>query len=158
MPWRDREALPGFRPDRPHGTAIEQTRRVGWPVKRDGNVPARGMLFDSDGRPITGTVQAGKGPADRAQGLKEPWAADERMTTRFHLEGHAAAVMRQHDLEHAVLYVNIPPCGWANRDPWRCDQNLNKLLHPGTTLTVWVAQQDGNIDRFKYRGTGEALK
>lgn len=157
-PWSRHPPVPGFRPDRPHPTCMDETRRVGWPVNRNGRVSARGRLYDAYGRPITGTVQAGTGPADHARDLQEPWASDERMTTRWHIEGHAAAIMRQHRLRESVLYINIPPCGSENQSEWRCDANIAKLIPKGSTLRVWVARQNGRTARFVYHGTGEALK
>jgi hypothetical protein len=74
-PWRSHPPVPDFVPDRPNERCIEETRKVGWPVNRDGVVSARGRLYDVDGRPITGTVKAGTdGPAAKARDLKEPWA------------------------------------------------------------------------------------
>jgi hypothetical protein len=157
-PWESHPPLAGFRPDRPHRACIEQTRNVGWPVNRNGRIAARGRLYDTQGRPISGTVRAGPGPADTAADLREPWASDERMTTRWHIEGHAAAVMRQHQLKEAVLYINIPPCGTEDRSEWRCDVNIAKILPSGSTLRVWVTRQNGAVSRFVYRGTGEAVR
>ncbi|MCC3762592.1 hypothetical protein K3N28_05850 [Glycomyces sp. TRM65418] len=157
-PWSRNSPVPNFRPDRPNPTCIEETRRVGWPINRNGRVSARGRLYDRDGRPITGTVQAGTGPADHARDLREPWASDERMTTRWHIEGHAAAIMRQHQVKETVLCINIPPCGSEDQDQWRCDANIAKILPQGSTLRIWAARQNGYTERFIYRGTGEALK
>lgn len=157
-PWSTNPPVRGFRPERPHPTCIEQTRRVGWPLNHNGRVSARGRLYDADGRPITGTVQAGAGPATHTTGLREPWASDPRMTTRWHIEGHAAAIMRQHQLKESVLYINIPPCGAEDQDEWRCDSNIAKIIPPGSTLRVWVARQNGSVSRLVYRGTGEALQ
>ncbi|MEU5874207.1 DddA-like double-stranded DNA deaminase toxin [Glycomyces sp. NPDC047369] len=157
-PWESHRPVPGFRPDRPNGTCIDQTRSVGWPLNRNGRTSARGRLYDAHGRPITGTVRAGPGPADAATDLHEPWSSDERMTTRWHIEGHAAAVMRLHQLKEAVLYINIPPCGTEDRGEWRCDANIAKILPRGSTLRVWVARQNGTVAQFVYRGTGEAVR
>ncbi|MFG3338553.1 DddA-like double-stranded DNA deaminase toxin [Glycomyces sp. NPDC048151] len=156
-PWADHPPVPGFKPSVPHKTCIEETRRVGWPVNKNGRVAARGRLYDSDGRPITGTVQAGNGPAAKATDLKEPWASDERMTTRWHIEGHAAAIMRIHALKEAVLYINLPPCGRADQDQWRCDPNLAKLVPVGSTLKVWIVPEKGAPQMINYRGSGEAI-
>jgi hypothetical protein len=157
-PWSNRPPVPDFHPARKNSTCIEEVRRVGWPRNREGRIAARGRLYDAEGRPITGTIEAGRGPADAAADLKEPWASDERMTTRWHLEGHVAAVMREHRLKEAVVYINLAPCGTMQKDQWRCHPNLKHLLPVGARLRIWAVREDGKIREYVYHGTGEALK
>lgn len=133
-------------------------RRVGWHRNVRGMISARGMLFNAEGQSVTGTMRPGPGPGEHSADLKEPWASDYRMTTRFHVEGHAAALMREHRLSHGVLYLNIPPCGRADDDIWKCDPNIEKVLPAGTKLTVWVVKANGGFQQIRYEGTGEALR
>ncbi|WP_205326964.1 DddA-like double-stranded DNA deaminase toxin [Glycomyces sp. YM15] len=157
-PWANNPPVPDFHPERPNDTCVEETQRVGWPLNENGQISARGRIYDSDGRAITGTVKAGNGPADKMKDLKEPWASDERMRTRWHIEGHAAAIMRQYKLNTAVIYINIVPCGKASRDQWRCHENLRHLLPKGSHMVVWIVHENGMREKIKYPGTGEALK
>jgi hypothetical protein len=53
--------------------------------------------------------------------------------TRGHVEGHAAAIMRQESIEEATLYVNNVPCVFARVG---CDVNLPKMLPQYAKLHV----------------------
>jgi hypothetical protein len=53
--------------------------------------------------------------------------------TRTHVEGHAAAVMREEGIERAALFLNRPPCSVRPG----CDANLERMLPPGAKLTVF---------------------
>jgi hypothetical protein len=50
-----------------------------------------------------------------------------------HVEGHAAALMREHGIRAASLYLNKDPC------PGRlgCDRMLPYMLPPGSQLAVY---------------------
>lgn len=50
--------------------------------------------------------------------------------TRSHVEGHAAALMRQHKITHGTLYINNPTIC----DP--CAKLLPRMLPPGSILDV----------------------
>jgi len=51
---------------------------------------------------------------------------------KAHVEGHAAAVMRQQKIEHADLFINQRPCGGVRG----CDALLPRMLPKGGTLVV----------------------
>lgn len=151
--------LKDFTPDKPHRQALEEIKRVGWPRTGDGRVQARGYLYDSEGRKLFPSPlrASGHGPGSDTRDLKEPYRSDARYKTRYHVEGHTAAHMRRNGITEAVLYISIPPCGRRDKDPYRCDANMAKLLPEGSRLVVWVVRERGMPERIVYRGTGEAL-
>jgi len=62
------------------------------------------------------------------------------IVTRTHVEGHAAALMRQNSIQRAKLYINnqkICP---------NCMKNLERMLPPGSALDV--VTRDGGILKF----------
>ena len=82
------------------------------------------------------------------------WVADERVPhrsflwgalafngyTKTHVEGHAAALMRQQGLTEGTLYLNRDsPCD-------RCIELLPRMLAPGTRLNIILA--DRNVMTF----------
>lgn len=68
-------------------------------------------------------------------------------TTKTHVEGHAAAVMRQNRIKEATLYINRVPC----RGRPGCDAMLPRMLPPGARLEV----RGPNGFRKVYRGVPE---
>jgi hypothetical protein len=50
--------------------------------------------------------------------------------TKTHVEGHAAAIMRQQGIKEATIYINNP------RICLPCQQNLANMLPSGSRLTV----------------------
>lgn len=50
-----------------------------------------------------------------------------------HVEGHAAGLMRKHDLLEAELFINKAPCGAGAA---MCRFVTNKLIPPNSTLKV----------------------
>lgn len=54
------------------------------------------------------------------------------LITRAHVEGAAAAIMRQQSLEEATLYINNVPCGGVQG----CDYLLPRMLPEGAQLRV----------------------
>ena len=52
--------------------------------------------------------------------------------TRAHVEGQAAAIMRQQGLDEATLYINNPPCGGVQG----CDYLLPRMLPEGSQLRI----------------------
>lgn len=151
--------LDGFTHRRPHPVAIQALRRVGWP-KRDTTTLARGHLYDMDGQRRDGVevMQAHrKGQAPPCDDLREPWRSDPEYTTTWHAERDAARIMRENDSREMVLYLNIPPCG-RDGTPTRCSANLVKVIPAGTTLWVWEIGETGTMTRYRYEGTGEAIR
>ncbi len=69
------------------------------------------------------------GPASAYRGQAVPGM---NIVTKSHVEGHAAAVMRQLGVAEATLYLNNPPCGGATG----CANMLSRMLPEGATLTV----------------------
>jgi hypothetical protein len=149
-----------FEPERPSARWVAAVRRLGWPRNAGGLVLARGLLLTSDGKQVTkAPLKAGRGPADDVNDLKEPWATDPEMRTRWHIEGHVAAFMRKHRMREAVLYLNLPPCGGQQPiDPKRCHENLPRILPQGSKLHVHAVRENGWSEVYLYEGTGEALK
>ena len=58
------------------------------------------------------------------------------IVTKTHVEGHAAALMRQTGANEATLYLNNSPCG-------SCNENLPSALPPNSTLRV--VAPDGRV-------------
>jgi hypothetical protein len=66
------------------------------------------------------------------------------LITRSHVEGHAAAIMRDQELMQGILYINNPDiCD-------TCTKLLPKMLPPGATLDVVLPS--GKV--VKFRGIG----
>ncbi|MFC4336055.1 DddA-like double-stranded DNA deaminase toxin [Salininema proteolyticum] len=158
--WPGNYRVPDFSPGAANSECVEKIRRIGYPKNDAGNTSARGILYAPDGTQITDTLKAGnKGPAADVSDLNEPWATEaERMTIRYHVEGHVAAYMRRQKISRAVLYLNLPSCGERTAEDWRCHPNLPKVLPKGTKVRIWIIA-DGKEPRYMdYNGTGEALK
>ena len=102
--------------------------------------------------------RAGKGPATGGADLEEPWKTNSTMT--WHIEGHAAALMRQQDIKNAVLYINTVPCkrpkGWPAIKG--CDETLKDILPAGYTLTVFLRDGSYTYGKAVFRGNGKGLK
>jgi hypothetical protein len=95
--------------------------------------------------------------------LKEPWASSEELTTTWHVEGDAAADIREGKLDNAVLYLNVPPCGKRAPssefpDPKRCYENLRHIIPADRTVWVHVVPEHGSPSRIRFKGTGEGIK
>ncbi|MCD0442140.1 hypothetical protein LO763_00680 [Glycomyces sp. A-F 0318] len=138
-------------------------RRFGWPKRVDGKTSARGMLYDSSGKPVLGQpLKALKG--DRVYttpDLKDEWRT-RGMATSWHIEGGAAAYMRNTQTKEMALWINLSACGnsggFGDDDPNGCHVNLPKILPEGYTLHVHAELENGWSRQWTYRGTGEALK
>jgi RHS repeat-associated protein len=90
---------------------------------RGGSGPTAGILvIDGVEYPL---VSGFSGPA--SQMLKGAPGFD--IITRGHVEGHAAAIMRQQGAESATLYINNQPCPI-------CDNYLEKMLPEGSHLQI----------------------
>jgi hypothetical protein len=85
-------------------------------------------FYHSDG--VGNVTELGRtGPAQNAQ--KGPGSGFDPYTINStHVEGHAAALMDQHGMNQATLYINNPViCP-------NCNQNLPSMLPSGASLTV----------------------
>lgn len=144
---------------RPHADALASIRRHKWPKNDDGTMSARGELYDSGGNRLTDEPLKAhrKGEGPYRPDLREPWASDPAMTTSWHVEGDAAAIIRDRGLSGGVLYLNMPPCGAKSYDPKRCYANVEKILPKDSTLVVWVSREHGLPQRFVFKGTGEGV-
>lgn len=118
-----------------------------------GTPVAFGRLYDEDGKPLTPVhIAADDGPArDRADDLTEPLRSSPKLLR--HIEGHAAARMRDDKRRVAVLYINREPCDYPNG----CDRNLRSILPRDYTLYVHQVFRNGGTKIWPYEGTGEAL-
>jgi hypothetical protein len=89
-----------------------------------------------------------EGPAERVgwQALRLP---DHRVLAIKHVEAHAAAVMREQEMEEAVLYLSRRPCPYdrlpdgtedydATAGRFSCDRLLSRMLPPDAKLTVYA--------------------
>nr|WP_255672065.1 DddA-like double-stranded DNA deaminase toxin [Glycomyces amatae] len=152
--------IDGFSPQRLHREPVDQLRREGWPTNAEGKTSARGHLYDQQGRRVRETPYRAykRGEAPVRSDLRAPWASDPELTSTWHAESDAAADIRSMGGGEHALYINIPPCGRSNRDPKRCDANLEKILPTNTTLYVWEISENGSRTRYIYRGNGEAIK
>ena len=61
-----------------------------------------------------------------------------------HVEGHAAAIMRQQNINKATLYMGREQCDI-------CSKHLSIVLPPGSELTVVHVDEAGNLSRTIYR-------
>lgn len=85
-----------------------------------------GLLIDRGNE--TSLISGYNGPAaDIPQGT-----SGSNIITRAHVEGHAAAIMRQQQLDEATLYINKEPCGGVQG----CDCLLPRMLPKGSQLRV----------------------
>lgn len=154
-----RRGIPGFTYRKPAAEAVEAIRREGWPTNADGQVSARGHLYDERGVAVNDQVIRPhvKGEAPPCNELQEPWRSDPDLTTTWHAERDAAKLMRDKQMRHAVMYLNIPPCGRESSDPQRCDANIEKILPRDAELYVWTIHENGTKARRRYLGNGDAI-
>lgn len=97
-----------------------------------------GALYTPGRSPIP--LQSGyDGPAAAMQG-----ANGYDRYTLSHVEGHAAAIMRQEEITDGMLYINNPKICDS------CQRLLPRMLAPGTTLNVVLP--DGTIVQFTGAG------
>jgi nucleic acid/nucleotide deaminase of polymorphic system toxin len=76
---------------------------------------------------------------------------------RTHVEGHAAALMRQPDAPgEAVLVITREPCDDVS---WGCRNVLPDLLPQTRSMHVYVVGDDGEPSWFdSYSGTGKGVR
>ena len=91
--------------------------------------------FEPGGK-TTDVLDTGNGQIDLVSGRNGPASQEPKGTagfdayTRTHVEGHAAALMREKGMTNAKLYINNPEiCS-------RCSQLLPRMLPPGAQLEV----------------------
>lgn len=145
-------------PRGPDSRGVDAVRRLGWPTNPQGRTTARAVVMDAHGHPIGKEWKADpRSPAADTSSFKEPWKSDPRYTIRAHIEGQVAAMMRNTGITRTEVYLNVPPCGSRDKDPYRCAANLRAILPVGSTMTVWTIRERGNPQKNVYQGTGEAL-
>jgi hypothetical protein len=133
------------------------------PERPGGKGPTHGLLYAADGerlsaQPLTqadAMLRSGDVPRAR-EGLRADWYPDAQVISE-HVEGHAAALLRQPDAPRdAVLVLNNQPCltrgGYVG-----CDEVLPGMLPEDTRLRVYI--DDGRQVRAwnAYYGTGEGI-
>lgn len=105
-----------------------------------------GILVLSDGRVLPPQDSGINGPALR---LPRPRPGmDGNLVS--HVEAHCVALMREHNVTQATLYINREPCRYPGRRPgeeWGCALALPYMLRPGETLTVYG--RDGYVEVFR---------
>ena len=89
-----------------------------------------------------------RGPGRGGPGLLPNFAG---MFSAADAEGHAAALMRTGEVQHATLYLNNEPCDYV---PFGCDRILPYILRKGDTLTVHGPNGYTKV----YVGNGKGLK
>jgi hypothetical protein len=94
-------------------------------------------IFQSPDNPDIALQSGYEGPA----ASMPPGSPGYDGRTLSHVEGHAAALMREQEITEGRLYINNP----AICD--NCTRLLPKMLPPGSTLSVVLP--DGTIIRFK---------
>jgi Double-stranded DNA deaminase toxin A len=123
------------------------------PVRQRDEDPTDGVLTTVAGKKISAIASGWTGPGRGGPRLRRPWK--NMMTATDHVEGHAAAIMRDDSegppIREAVLYVNNPPCP---NIPWGCDRVLSDLLPVGSRLTVYGP--DGFVKVYEGNGKGLA--
>lgn len=62
------------------------------------------------------------------------------LMTKVHVEGHAAAIMQQQEINEGTLFINNPKICVS------CDKLLPRMLPPGVTLNVVLP--DGTVEQF----------
>jgi hypothetical protein len=103
----------------------------GAPPARDPELPkfTRGEKTSGVLRTAAGDIPLLSGRAGPAASLTKPTAGFNAITST-HVEGHAAAMMRQQGIDHATLYINNPEICLP------CKQNLANMLPSGSKLTI----------------------
>lgn len=109
---------------------------------------AVGRLYGQAGEALTPKV--GPGDTGAGHGLREPWASMRFVT---HVESNATALMRQHGIRSAVLYISMRPC----RQAGGCEQNIAATLPVGYRLTIYQVLRSGTLRTFDVKGTGEGI-
>ncbi len=110
-------------------TELEALRKCGAPVRP--TLPAC-----TPGGKTSGVLRTPTGDLPLQSGWQGPASSIPRGTsgldivTRTHVEGHAAAVMRQQGLTEATVYINNPQICTS------CSKLLPRMLPPGSRLTV----------------------
>ncbi|MEX0675931.1 MAG: DddA-like double-stranded DNA deaminase toxin [Pirellulales bacterium] len=90
-------------------------------------------------RTSSGDVPLLSGRAGPAGSLAKPTPGFNAVT-KTHVEGHAAAIMRQQGIKEATIYINNPKICLP------CQQNLANMLPSGSKLTVVLP--DGTTRTF----------
>jgi hypothetical protein len=122
------------------------------PALAAGVTAGGGLFFEFHSNPYLARLPARSGPKDKTFGilvagnqefmLASGYGGAARnvprgtpgfnLTTRAHVEGHAAATMRQMGLEEATLYINNNPCAGVRG----CNALLPSMLPPGSSLRI----------------------
>jgi RHS repeat-associated protein len=127
------------------GEAIGALRGAGIAARAAEDAGMLARLPVNTGGKTSGILVSGGNETPLISGYSGPAAGIPRGTpgfniiTRAHVEGHAAAIMRQQELEEATLYINEAtlyinkvPCGGVQG----CDYLLPRMLPEGSQLRV----------------------
>lgn len=97
------------------------------------------------GDKTVGVLRTSIGDVPLSSGWAGPSSAIPRgspgfdIVSKSHVEGHAAALMRQEGIKEATLFINNTPCR-------SCVPNLPRMLPSGATLNVVLP--DGSVARY----------
>ena len=92
--------------------------------------PTQGVLVTAQGE-YTLTSGAAGGPSGSFPAGTIP---GRNGTLLYHVEAHAAALLRQQGLTQGTLYINRQPCVWGVKNG--CSNMLDRMLPEGTDLRV----------------------
>lgn len=143
------------------------TKTVGAPFLPDGRplVDRNGAPFiDDEGNAIELIWSGVKGPARGAPGVRTDGPPSRRWHELWpvlhHVEGHIAALMRTPNAPtHVTLVISQEPCSSPRGRPPGCDQLIPDVLPRRSVLSVYVANEDGSVKRWKsYIGNGRGVQ
>jgi hypothetical protein len=168
--WFDRKAVSNEPPLRSQKSEMQpgwNPSTAEWTSKRQPDPSGQYNLFPDErpsyewGRPrpelpqyvakgkTSGVLRTSKGDFALRSGYAGPASAMPEESpgfdgyTRAHVEGHAAAIMRQEGITEATLHINNPTICKS------CSRRLRRMLPPGSVLNVVLP--DGTVVSFKGR-------
>ncbi|GIJ50021.1 hypothetical protein Val02_69070 [Virgisporangium aliadipatigenens] len=147
------EPAPGFRVD-PARSIPDFVSAIATDLHVPPGSKTAGVMTDGQGRRLhNGLLLNGTSNAvvDNYATLKRRWHRLD--VAGSHVEGHTSGIMRDGNVNHAVLVVSKRPC----IGPLGCHAMLSSLLDRGMTLDVYVAGKDGPVYWGTYTGTGEGV-
>jgi hypothetical protein len=119
--------------------------------ERDGAMIIRHPFTTGDGRLRSGAVGACRDT------LKEDWHPTDQVTWE-HVEGHAAAYLREPDTpDHLDIVVNNEPCR-GNGPYVGCEEVLRDEIPQGKSMTVYVTDSRITRPHDTYHGTGRGVR
>ncbi len=115
------------------------------PDRPNDKAPTQGVLVFGNSKADLSSIEKGPSADMRSDTpvLGKKWL----MAIRWHVEGHAAALMRLFKIAEADLYINNTPCPGE----WGCDAMLPHMLPEGSTLRVYFKDAVRGVDPWSVR-------